>query len=48
MFFKQSSICRAAIHFGAIDNTGGVVDVTRQDKFPFFVRATKHGIESSR
>uniref|UniRef100_A0A671XRA7 Cysteine rich secretory protein LCCL domain containing 2 n=1 Tax=Sparus aurata TaxID=8175 RepID=A0A671XRA7_SPAAU len=42
----QSSICRAAIHFGAIDNNGGVVDITRMDKFPFFVRATKNGIES--
>ncbi|XP_034052765.1 cysteine-rich secretory protein LCCL domain-containing 2 [Gymnodraco acuticeps] len=43
----QSSICRAAIHFGAIDNNGGVVDATRMDKFPFFVKATKNGIESS-
>uniref|UniRef100_A0A3Q1BV40 LCCL domain-containing protein n=1 Tax=Amphiprion ocellaris TaxID=80972 RepID=A0A3Q1BV40_AMPOC len=42
----QSSICRAAIHSGAIDNNGGVVDVTRTEKFPFFVRATKNGIES--
>nr|XP_020465458.1 cysteine-rich secretory protein LCCL domain-containing 2 [Monopterus albus] len=42
----QSSICRAAIHFGAIDNYGGLVDITRKDKYPFFIRATKHGIES--
>uniref|UniRef100_A0A7N8WIN5 Cysteine-rich secretory protein LCCL domain containing 2 n=1 Tax=Mastacembelus armatus TaxID=205130 RepID=A0A7N8WIN5_9TELE len=42
----QSSICRAAIHFGVIDNNGGVVDITRKDKHPFFVRATKNGIES--
>ncbi|CAB1418986.1 unnamed protein product [Pleuronectes platessa] len=42
----QSSICRAAIHFGVIDNNGGLVDVTRMDKLPFFVRATKNGIES--
>uniref|UniRef100_A0A8C4HL98 Cysteine-rich secretory protein LCCL domain containing 2 n=1 Tax=Dicentrarchus labrax TaxID=13489 RepID=A0A8C4HL98_DICLA len=42
----QSSICRAAIHFGVIDNNGGLVDITRKDKFPFFVRATKNGIES--
>lgn len=42
----QSSICRAAIHSGAIDNNGGVVDVTRTEKFPFFVRATKNGVES--
>uniref|UniRef100_A0AAQ4PRB0 Cysteine-rich secretory protein LCCL domain containing 2 n=1 Tax=Gasterosteus aculeatus aculeatus TaxID=481459 RepID=A0AAQ4PRB0_GASAC len=43
----QSSICRAAIHFGVIDNNGGVVDTTRKEKFPFFVRSTKNGIESS-
>lgn len=42
----QSSICRAAIHHGAINNSGGLVDVTRTDKFPFFVRAAKNGIES--
>ncbi|XP_029001002.1 cysteine-rich secretory protein LCCL domain-containing 2 [Betta splendens] len=43
----QSSICRAAIHSGAIDNSGGTVDVTRVDKSPFFVKATKNGVESS-
>ncbi|XP_023262151.1 cysteine-rich secretory protein LCCL domain-containing 2 [Seriola lalandi dorsalis] len=42
----QSSICRAAIHFGVIDNNGGLVDITRMDKLPFFVKATKNGIES--
>ncbi|XP_061820026.1 cysteine-rich secretory protein LCCL domain-containing 2 [Nerophis lumbriciformis] len=43
----QSSICRAAIHFGAIDNNGGLVDVTRMEtKSPFFVKANKNGVES--
>uniref|UniRef100_A0A673MIE5 Cysteine-rich secretory protein LCCL domain-containing 2-like n=1 Tax=Sinocyclocheilus rhinocerous TaxID=307959 RepID=A0A673MIE5_9TELE len=42
----QSSICRAAIHYGIIDNNGGLVDVTRKDNFPFFVKATKNGVES--
>uniref|UniRef100_A0A8C2JTH3 Cysteine-rich secretory protein LCCL domain containing 2 n=1 Tax=Cyprinus carpio TaxID=7962 RepID=A0A8C2JTH3_CYPCA len=42
----QSSICRAAIHHGIIDNNGGLVDVTRKDNFPFFVKATKNGVES--
>lgn len=46
--FQQSSICRAAIHFGVIDNNGGTIDITRKDKFPFFVKATKNGIESLR
>ncbi|KAL7866401.1 hypothetical protein AOLI_G00142150 [Acnodon oligacanthus] len=42
----QSSICRAAIHYGAIDNSGGLVDIVRKDSLPFFVRATKNGVES--
>ncbi|XP_048887471.1 cysteine-rich secretory protein LCCL domain-containing 2 [Brienomyrus brachyistius] len=42
----QSSICRAAIHSGAIDNNGGLVDITRKDNLPFFVKATKNEIES--
>ncbi|KAL2088788.1 hypothetical protein ACEWY4_015687 [Coilia grayii] len=42
----QSSICRAAMHHGVIDNNGGVVDVTRKDRLPFFVKSTKNGIDS--
>ncbi|KAM8876253.1 cysteine-rich secretory protein LCCL domain-containing 2 isoform 1-T1 [Synchiropus picturatus] len=42
----QSSICRAAIHFGVLDYRGGLVDVTRTEKLPFFVKATKNGVES--
>nr|XP_023857914.1 cysteine-rich secretory protein LCCL domain-containing 2-like [Salvelinus alpinus] len=42
----QSSICRAAMHYGIINNNGGLVDTTRKDKLPFFVKATKNGIES--
>ncbi|XP_026786065.3 cysteine-rich secretory protein LCCL domain-containing 2 [Pangasianodon hypophthalmus] len=42
----QSSICRAAIHYGIIDNNGGLVEVARKDNFPFFVKATKNGVES--
>lgn len=42
----QSSICRAALHFGVIDNNGGLIDVTRMDKFPFFVKSTKNSVES--
>ena len=46
--FQQSSFCRAAMHYGIIDNSGGLVDTTRKDKLPFFVKATKNGIESFR
>ncbi|XP_060727626.1 cysteine-rich secretory protein LCCL domain-containing 2 [Tachysurus vachellii] len=42
----QSSICRAAIHYGVIDNNGGLVEVARKNSFPFFVKATKNGVES--
>ncbi|KAI1889936.1 hypothetical protein AGOR_G00168040 [Albula goreensis] len=42
----QSSICRAALHYGVIDNNGGLVDTTRKDRLPFFIKATKNGIES--
>ncbi|KAM6980628.1 cysteine-rich secretory protein LCCL domain-containing 2 [Aplochiton taeniatus] len=42
----QSSICRAAMHYGVIDNNGGLVDTTRKERLPFFVKATKNGIES--
>ncbi|KAJ8417820.1 hypothetical protein AAFF_G00226630 [Aldrovandia affinis] len=42
----QSSICRAAMHYGVIDNNGGLVDTTRKDRLPFFIKATKNGIES--
>lgn len=45
---QQSSICRAAMHYGVIDNSGGLVDITRKDKLPFFVKSTKNGIESFR
>ncbi|MBN3306301.1 CRLD2 protein, partial [Amia calva] len=44
--FQQSSICRAALHYGVIDNNGGLVDITRKDRLPFFVKSTKNGIES--
>uniref|UniRef100_A0A8C6SX00 Cysteine-rich secretory protein LCCL domain containing 2 n=1 Tax=Neogobius melanostomus TaxID=47308 RepID=A0A8C6SX00_9GOBI len=39
-------ICRAALNFGVIDNNGGLIDVTRMDKFPFFVKSTKNGVET--
>ncbi|KAK3533407.1 hypothetical protein QTP70_019486, partial [Hemibagrus guttatus] len=42
----QSSICRAAIHYGVMDNNGGLVEVTRKNSVPFFVKATKNGVES--
>lgn len=42
----QSSICRSAIHSGVIDNNGGLVGITRKDNVPFFVKATKNGVES--
>ncbi|KAJ8376600.1 hypothetical protein SKAU_G00071800 [Synaphobranchus kaupii] len=42
----QSSICRAGLHYGAIDNEGGWLDVTRQGRKDFFVKSYKHGVQS--
>ncbi|RXM34297.1 Cysteine-rich secretory protein LCCL domain-containing 2 [Acipenser ruthenus] len=42
----QSSICRAALHYGVIDNNGGLVDITRKGRLPFFVKSTRNGVES--
>lgn len=43
----QSSICRAAIHQGIFKNEdGGLVDITRTGKVPFFVKSTRKHIRS--
>ncbi|KAJ6657138.1 hypothetical protein lerEdw1_002727 [Lerista edwardsae] len=44
----SSSICRAAIHSGALDNRGGLVDITRKGRVDFFVKSTRNGIGSLR
>ncbi|XP_039083224.1 cysteine-rich secretory protein LCCL domain-containing 2 [Hyaena hyaena] len=47
LFYESSSsICRAAIHYGVLDSKGGLVDVTRNGKVPFFVRSERNGVES--
>ncbi|XP_075432788.1 cysteine-rich secretory protein LCCL domain-containing 2 [Ascaphus truei] len=43
---SMSSICRAALHYGVIDNNGGLVDITRNGRLPFFVKSTRNSIES--
>ncbi|XP_078543256.1 cysteine-rich secretory protein LCCL domain-containing 1 [Lissotriton helveticus] len=45
-FEMQSSICRAAIHHGILDNDGGWVDVTRQGKTNYFIKSFRNGIQS--
>uniref|UniRef100_A0A3Q2ZZM5 Cysteine rich secretory protein LCCL domain containing 1 n=2 Tax=Kryptolebias marmoratus TaxID=37003 RepID=A0A3Q2ZZM5_KRYMA len=42
----QSSVCRAALHAGVIDNDGGWLDVTRQGRKDFFIKSNKNGVES--
>uniref|UniRef100_A0A8C2CP66 Cysteine-rich secretory protein LCCL domain containing 1a n=1 Tax=Cyprinus carpio TaxID=7962 RepID=A0A8C2CP66_CYPCA len=42
----QSSICRAGIHYGVIDNDGGWMDVTRQGRKDFFIKSYKNGLQS--
>ena len=45
---QASSICRAAIHYGILDDRGGRVDVTRNGKVPFFVKSERNGVQSLR
>lgn len=45
---QSSSICRAAIHYGILDNKGGLVDITRNGRVPFFVKSERNGMESLR
>ncbi|KFW88062.1 Cysteine-rich secretory protein LCCL domain-containing 1 [Manacus vitellinus] len=45
-FNKQSSICKAAIHYGILDNEGGWVDVTRQGRKNYFIKSYRNGIQS--
>ncbi|XP_009580115.1 PREDICTED: cysteine-rich secretory protein LCCL domain-containing 1-like, partial [Fulmarus glacialis] len=42
----QSSICKAAIHYGVLDNEGGWVDVTRQGRKNYFIKSYRNGIQS--
>ncbi|XP_048372045.1 LOW QUALITY PROTEIN: cysteine-rich secretory protein LCCL domain-containing 2 [Sphaerodactylus townsendi] len=43
---SSSSICRAAIHSGMLDNRGGLVDITRRGRADFFVKSARNGVES--
>uniref|UniRef100_A0A8C3JFI8 Cysteine rich secretory protein LCCL domain containing 1 n=1 Tax=Calidris pygmaea TaxID=425635 RepID=A0A8C3JFI8_9CHAR len=42
----QSSICKAAIHYGVLDNEGGWVDVTRQGRKNYFIKSYRNGVQS--
>ncbi|KAK3541254.1 hypothetical protein QTP86_019199 [Hemibagrus guttatus] len=42
----HSSICRAGLHYGVIDNNGGWLDVTRKGRQEFFIKSYKHGVQS--
>ncbi|XP_043921770.1 cysteine-rich secretory protein LCCL domain-containing 1 [Protopterus annectens] len=42
----QSSICRAAIHYGILDNEGGWVDITRQGRKDLFIKSSRNGIQA--
>ncbi|XP_055001903.1 cysteine-rich secretory protein LCCL domain-containing 2 [Sorex araneus] len=47
LFYESSSsICRAAIHYGVLDDAGGLVDVTRSGRVPFFVKSARNGVQS--
>ncbi|XP_057680477.1 cysteine-rich secretory protein LCCL domain-containing 1-like [Corythoichthys intestinalis] len=42
----QSSVCRAGLHAGVIDNDGGWMDVTREGRKDFFIKSNKNGVQS--
>ncbi|XP_061877065.1 cysteine-rich secretory protein LCCL domain-containing 1 isoform X2 [Entelurus aequoreus] len=42
----QSSVCRAGLHAGVIDNDGGWMDVTRQGRKDFFIKSNKYEVQS--
>ena len=46
-YYYGSSICRAAVHAGAIGVQGGQVTITPAPKIPFFPSVTRNGVESS-
>lgn len=45
-YLQQSSVCRAGLHAGVIDNDGGWMDVTRQGRKDFFIKSNKNGVQS--
>uniref|UniRef100_A0A087Y638 Cysteine rich secretory protein LCCL domain containing 1 n=1 Tax=Poecilia formosa TaxID=48698 RepID=A0A087Y638_POEFO len=42
----QSSVCRAGLHAGVIDNDGGWLDVTRRGRKNYFIKSNKNGVQS--
>lgn len=42
----HSSVCRAGLHAGVIDNDGGWLDVTRQGRKNYFIKSSKNGVQS--
>uniref|UniRef100_A0A8C7YZG2 Cysteine rich secretory protein LCCL domain containing 1 n=1 Tax=Oryzias sinensis TaxID=183150 RepID=A0A8C7YZG2_9TELE len=42
----HSSVCRAGLHAGVIDNEGGWLDVTRQGRKDFFIQSNKNSVQS--
>lgn len=46
LYLQQSSVCRAGLHAGVIDNDGGWIDVTRQGRKDFFIKSNKNGVQS--
>eukprot|EP00058_Branchiostoma_floridae_P026940 XP_002612431.1 hypothetical protein BRAFLDRAFT_214435 [Branchiostoma floridae] len=42
----RTSVCQAGVHYGAVTNSGGLVDVTNKDQIPFFTGSYRSGITS--
>ena len=45
---QDSSLCKAAIHDGAITNAGGVVQVAMRDGDSSYTGSTQNGVTTSR
>uniref|UniRef100_A0A8C6U8G6 Cysteine-rich secretory protein LCCL domain containing 1a n=1 Tax=Neogobius melanostomus TaxID=47308 RepID=A0A8C6U8G6_9GOBI len=42
----HTSVCRAGLHAGVIDNDGGWLDVSRQGRKDYFIKSYKNGVQS--
>lgn len=46
-YYRASSLCRAAVHAGAIGLQGGDITVSPAPKIPFFPSVTKNGVQTA-
>jgi hypothetical protein len=47
IYTDDSSMCRAALHFGRVTTDGGIITVMRGDGRALYVGTTRHGVASN-